>query len=164
MPSALARGSNPAAWAMMSARVCIYIYIYVAIVRSRLGMQLPFKVNARAPSLHVRSHVHVYVCLYTTASRRRRAGAASSPYSTQTESRGKDRVRTRRGQTVGEVNDAEGCSTLGALVLLCLVVTCLYYCSYICSTHFRNMQSFHPGGRHWLLVVIDWESLVPRSD
>ncbi len=76
----------------------------MAIVRSRLGMQLPFKVNARAPSLQL-------------ASRRRRAGAAGSPQSTQTESRGKDRVRTRRGQKVGEVNgtEAEGCSTLAAL-------------------------------------------------
>ncbi len=69
------------------------IYIYVAIVRSHFGMQLPFKVNARAPSLQGTG----------LASRRRRAGAACSPQSTQTESRGKDIVRTRRGQKVGEV-------------------------------------------------------------
>ncbi len=64
-----------------------------------------------------RYHIYVRVLriLYTyvrTASRRRRAGAAGSPQSTQTESRGKDRVRTRRGQKVREVNGAEGCSTL----------------------------------------------------
>ncbi len=102
----------------MSARVCIY----VAIVRSRLGMQLPFKVNARASMRHRALAVRVYgICMrarvtYTrTASRRRRAGAAGSPQSTQRESRGKDRVRTRRGQKVGEANGAEGCSTLAAL-------------------------------------------------
>ncbi len=79
LPSVFARGSNPAAWALMSTRVCIYIY--VAIVRSPLGMQLPFKVNARVPSLR---GMRMRACVtYTrTARRRRRAGAAGSPYST----------------------------------------------------------------------------------
>ncbi len=74
----------------------------MAIVRSRLGMQLPFKVNVRAPLLRGIGtvgtrprYVHVRTVQYSTARRRRRAGAAASPYSTQTESKGKDRVRTR---------------------------------------------------------------------
>ncbi len=72
LPSALARGSNPAAWALMSARVCIYIYM--AIVRSRLGMQLPFTVNARACAITT----YIYGIRKRTASRRRRAGAAAA--------------------------------------------------------------------------------------
>ncbi len=84
------------------------------IVRSRLGMQLPFKVTARTYAIATRT-VYVRVTYKRTASRQRRAGAVGSPQSTQTESRGKDRVRTRRGQKVGEVNGAEGCSMLAEL-------------------------------------------------
>ncbi len=77
----------------------------MAIVRSRLGMQSPFKVNARAPSLR---GTRTYVQLADGAEQ---GQGRPPPYSTQTESR----VRTRRGQKVGEVNVAEGCSTLAAL-------------------------------------------------
>ncbi len=91
----------------------IYIYICVAIIRSHLGMQLPLD-TARACAIAA-----VYICVRIYTYMQLADGDAQERTAHRNQRRQKAEAktgRTRRGQKVGVINDAEGCSTLAALL------------------------------------------------